>query len=305
MKILHFSDIHVWGPGGFEGDVNLKRLLGWLNLKMGRARRFPPTLGRSVVAAIARAEADLVIFTGDATTMSLTGEFALADTLFQPLREKWGERFLIIPGNHDRYTPRSQARRLYEQGMNGAGEALPRAVAATPDGQTAVILLDLAVPRRLTSRGRDIGPWMDASITLAREQKARFDRVVVAGHYPLAYPPGVRASWQHRLPGADRLLRGLADAGVDAYLHGHKHQRWAFCPLADAPLVCLNAGSAGMWSPAPHKRAGFLEITCGSGGPESVTAWQAADRQGQGAMVRTPLPIIGAKKQAESEDSGE
>ena len=106
MRILHFGDLHVWQlQVEWNDPFYPKRFLGGANLLLNRRKRFPPALGQAVLHQIAQEEADLVVFSGDLTTTALRAEFALAQSLLAPLQEKWGERFFILPGNHDRYPP--------------------------------------------------------------------------------------------------------------------------------------------------------------------------------------------------------
>ena len=76
-----------------------------MNLIFSRKKHFPPPLADTVINAIRKEEADAVLFSGDLTTTSLESEFKKAADAFAPLYEKWGDQLIVIPGNHDRYTP--------------------------------------------------------------------------------------------------------------------------------------------------------------------------------------------------------
>ena len=114
MRILHFSDIHFWriqiGPDPYYP----KRSLGLLNLIFSRRKHFPRSLADTAIKAMLQEEADTVLFSGDLTTTSLDSEFREAADAFSPLYEKWGDKLIVIPGNHDRYTPKSVKAKLYE-----------------------------------------------------------------------------------------------------------------------------------------------------------------------------------------------
>ena len=98
--------------------------------------------------------------------------------------------------------------------------------------------------------------------------------VIVAGHYPLSYPlGGPSASLNHQLPLRGRLATALEEAGATLYLHGHAHERWVCPARSGSPLLCVNAGSAGLQSDHPKKAAGFVEITIGEGRVNRVQAF--------------------------------
>ena len=275
MKIIHFSDLHVWTLKGWDGDLSIKRLLGRANLLLRRKNAFPPELGQKVIKAILEREADLVIFSGDASTASMMSEFEVSHALFQPIYDKWGDRFLVVPGNHDRYTRHAASNRLFERHFPFAPSEYPHAWYVNE--QLTVLGLDLSVARSITARGdfpRQKLPLLQLKLA---EIKKNGKQVIVVGHYPLAYPPEVRIDWQHVLPQREEILKALQEAGVAAYLHGHKHRRWVVRKeglAKDAsPIYCINSGSAGLKSADPMRSAGFLEIEMGEGGLPEVEAF--------------------------------
>jgi predicted phosphodiesterase len=229
-----------------------------------------------VVETIAESDADAVIFSGDVSTAALVREFDAARDLLSPLREKWGDRFIAIPGNHDRYTRRSIRQRLFERHVLGRETTYPFVQRLSEE--VAVVGLDLSAARRITARGflpdEQIGRIADLVETTRKDSPF----VIVVGHYPLAYPEGMRVSWQHRLPAREKLAATLLRAGARLYLHGHKHWRWILQAeagetddavrvgpwqrgLTGSGLVSLNPGSAGLRSDDPRKAAGFLKVT--------------------------------------------
>src|SRR5262245_57743066 len=106
FTLLHFGDLHLWRIG-FGGDFFPKRFLGITNLILRRRKKFPPYIADLLKQRLVAEAADYVVFSGDLGTTSLPSEFAAGAEFMQPLLAKWGERMLLIPGNHDRYTPRS------------------------------------------------------------------------------------------------------------------------------------------------------------------------------------------------------
>ncbi len=253
MRVLHFGDIHVWRcEFDWSDPFYPKRWLGWLNLAFRRRHHFPPHLGEAVVAHILKQDVDLVIFTGDYSTMGLDSEFEKVAELVAPIREKWGDRFIEIPGNHDRYTPKSQTR--YDRWFpNGCIDGVRT---WSIDAQTVVVGYDASRPFAFRSNG-DLTDALEAKLDAELARQAG-KQVVLIGHYPYVNPPEHPEAWQHRLLGEERLTALVKKHRPVVYLHGHKHVRWELRPESTPDTVCLNCGSAGMESSNIEKQAGYL-----------------------------------------------
>ena len=290
FKIIHFSDLHVWRDRGMDGDVTLRRLLGRINLWINRRKQFPPICGRRILDVIAERESDLLLFSGDAATASLKDEFEAARELLAPLHKKWGERFILIPGNHDRFTRRAARERHFENIVLSSSGPPAYPCARTINSRIGLVLIDVAAPQALISRGKLSQRDIHKIAALVEDQRRKTPFVIVMGHYPLAYPHGVGAHWQHRLPRASQLRHALAEAGAALYLHGHKHYRWALQPDAGAHMLCVNSGPAGMKSDNPLKSAGFVEILLD---PPKVVSIQATVLDAHGKPSDFPLQLPG------------
>ncbi len=272
LTLLHFGDLHLWRIG-LDADPRFKRLLGLANLLLRRGRLFPLSIARLVLRRIEHDPADYLCFSGDLTTTSLKAEFEDARRLLLPLLDKWQARFLAIPGNHDRYTVRAAGRRYYETLFAGEHARFPFEVDL--DAVWTLIGIDCSVPRRFTSRGRFTREARDALAPRLAEHRRRGRRLIVMGHYPLLYPARVPVQLDHALPERMALFELLAEHRVDAYLHGHKHQRWR---LKHEGVTLLNCGSAGM--DHPRHRPGYLRIQLthdGIGAVQSVSLRHRAD----------------------------
>lgn len=275
MRIIHFGDIHFWDIGMAGLDIWPKRFLGPLNLILRRRRKFPPGYAEAVARRILEEDADLVIFSGDVSTLSRESEFRAGAGALQPIRDKWGERFFLIPGNHDSYTPVSVIRRGFERhfpwGAFPGGKPVRTLVLSD---RLAVMGFECSGPRFILSTGK-ITLKLEAALTaeLSAQEKAG-RRVLLVGHYPYALPPGSKDPWEHRLVGADRLARLAARFNPPVYFHGHKHTRWAIRPPASPATLCLNCGSAGMRDDEnPMRQAGYLKLEVqDDGSPVNVQA---------------------------------
>ena len=266
MRILHFSDLHVWILRVVWDDLWYpKRWLGTINLFARRRSKFPIELAHKVLDEIHRQEADLVVFSGDISTQSIEEEFQRGNRLFEPLVKKWGDRFFVIPGNHDRYSPRSVQRGTYEANFpyGSFGSDGRRVRVLRLENQLAVVGFDCSIPFCIRSNGlfgKDLAEELDAVL----EEQARVGRaVILVGHFPYAFPDGVTDTWDHKLIGAQLLAAVVRKHQPILYLHGHKHQRWCFVSPDTKKTVCINAGSAGMQSSNPSRRAGYVSIELG------------------------------------------
>ena len=279
MKIVHFSDLHVWRLGlEFRDAWYPKRMLGYVNLALRRKFRYPPELGRFVIAEIARTDADAVVFTGDMTTASLLAEFEDAAELMAPLIEKWGERFVVLPGNHDRYTPYTVGQKFYECLFPGSGP-----VTRTDIGDRwSIVAFDASRPFMVRSNGV---MTLELAAHLAQTLREAGDAgrtCVLAGHYAYDNPQGRGEGLQHRLLGAQRLIEVINEFKPPLYLHGHKHARWVFQSPKTPDTLCVNSGSAGLKSKDPAKSAGFVTVAMNDDGKVGNILASAAGADARG-----------------------
>lgn len=275
MKILHFSDIHFWEKQFEWQDAWYpKRTLGYINLSLFRHRKFPPEYAQRVADQILREEADVVIFSGDMSTMSLDAEFAKAATAFAPIREKWGDRFFVIPGNHDRYTPRSVGARRYEAHFPyGVLDGESRLVTRRDIGESLTLVgFDSSKPYAVRSNGVMHEALISELENLLAECTREKRATILVGHFPFVTPPDQAESWEHGLLHQDRLVTLVARHKPTAYLHGHKHARWCIRHPQAPGTLCINSGSAGMKSSDPLKQAGFVTFEVNDSEISDLTA---------------------------------
>lgn len=257
FRVIHFSDIHIWKTKPLWQDcLYPKRLLGGINLLAKRRAAFPPALAESVLADILEQEADLVVFSGDMTTASHPAEFAKCAELFAPLHDKWKERFIVIPGNHDRYSPHSISAGWYEQYFPyGAMQDGIRSVELTsPCGKPITIVgIDASKAFPFRSNGYLSDALADSLEQTLRSIAEQGRQSIIVSHYPVYYPKDVKQSWHHILLNKNRLQQVIETYPHLLYLHGHKHQRWVINNT-------INSGSCGMLSSNPLKQAGYVTI---------------------------------------------
>ncbi|MBN1517079.1 metallophosphoesterase [Candidatus Sumerlaeota bacterium] len=270
MRIIHFSDLHVWRMR-LDWDLYPRRFLGLANLALNRARVFPHRVAERLARQLTEEEADAVIFSGDLTTTSYSGEFDLGRKLMTPLMEKYGDRFLTIPGNHDRYTPRVTRERWMEQRFLHGEQK--RVALRSLSEKLSALLIDASFPQLIWARGKIDAETLDAISALLENEKQNKRDVIVVCHYPIAYPQRLgglhRALDGHGLIGEAMLRERIDQPPVVAYLHGHEHRRWA---VRLNRIVSLNAGSAGKLSSRPADGPGYISFNIQNGVVENVEA---------------------------------
>jgi len=119
VRIVHFTDLHVWQAWAWPWELLGKRGVGLLHLWLARVHVFPRWALLAALAHAERLQPDHVVVSGDLTQLSLPAEFRRARALL----ERFVPRLTVVPGNHDRYTLDSQRRRLFEQSFGELGSA--------------------------------------------------------------------------------------------------------------------------------------------------------------------------------------
>ncbi len=229
MRLCHLSDLHLPLPGPVPRRALVgKRVLGWANLRLRRSDTHRLEPFTELLDAVAAEGADLVLITGDLTNLSLESEFAEVGRL---LRERGLSvaRTLILPGNHDRYTPLADLGEAFERGMRSW---LPAGFRRERDwplvrqvGDAIVFGLDTAVwrgPHRAAGRldPRQLERLADA----LRRLPVDGPWPVIAMHHPPFELEGAFARhYRNGLDEFDALFDAIGNRGATV-LHGHLHK---------------------------------------------------------------------------------
>lgn len=241
-RVVLLGDVHQYRLAVAPWRLLGKRLLGQANLWLNRRHRFDRRLLIPAVRRIAQLRPDWLLLSGDLSTTALADEFADVAAALRPLA---GCPRVAVPGNHDRYTRAALRRRTAERALPGLYPDVFPHLRSLADGW-ALVALDAAVPRLLSSRGRIGRDQLDRAAAL--EVPAGVGLVVLC-HYPFAVPPGVRWRQEHRLadagPLADLVAAWAGRHPQVLYLHGHVHRPWHWRPMVGgAPNVwAVNAGA--------------------------------------------------------------
>lgn len=266
MRILHFSDVHLREPARAVPlrDWLGKRLLGGLNLLLGRGRHFAQAGPKVEALDRFRREQgiDLVLCTGDYSALGTRGELALAREAVAPLMEA-PLGYVHVPGNHDLYVPDALRQRRFEaafgdtlatdlpeQRVEGGAWPLVRFVG----DDVCVVAVNSARPnpQPWRSSGRVSEIQLEALARILRLERVKERFVVVMTHYAPRLADGRPDTPRHGFVNADAFLEVCRGVSSGVILCGHVHWRYAVRPAAGGPWI-LCAGSAtkegreGLW----------------------------------------------------------
>ena len=248
MRIAHFSDIHVTLSPKAMGVRTLfgKRAAGALNYYVGgRRHHFADVEARigALLDDVDQQNVDHAVCTGDITQMSYREEFERCAALFGD-RLQQPDRYTVIPGNHDRYTPGAVAAGWFEKhfGLLAGGQGI---FPFRKDvGPLSFVGIDVARPTSFADSSGRCGPTQLAALTeilqgLALENR----RTIVLMHYGFFRADGRPDRRGHGIRDAESLMAVLdrEDVRVDVVLHGHMHRSYSVRTTRRA-VIC--AGSA-------------------------------------------------------------
>ncbi len=224
MRIAHITDLHIARTPRFA-EINPKRLLGYVNHRLFRGRRYQEHVAENALRELMREPPDLVLLTGDITQHGLDSEFDAAEALLS-IVTRAGVPVIAVPGNHDIYgqMDRSRLQRLLEDLRLGK---YPDRRGVFHFGAVEVLPLAQGIPTPLFfSHGRQ----NSGELRRAREawsEPATGTMRLACGHYPVIDPRGGKLLYFRGLREAQSLLDFCRDHQVAGYFCGHNHKRFA------------------------------------------------------------------------------
>jgi 3',5'-cyclic AMP phosphodiesterase CpdA len=240
-----------------------KRLMGGLNMLLFRRHIMRNEFMPILVEHIIEQKPHAVIITGDLSTTSLDGEFALLRQFLQPLMQQIP--IITIPGNHDIYTANAERQQRYQKyfidchGPNGNGSSSSYPFVREIGEKLVCIGLNSAVPTGLHgSWGMIDDSQLSKLSNILNSYVDRF-RVVLLHHFLLDVH-GHHGLPNRGLRNRDRLLAILANCGAEMILHGHEHACYRYHVLGDqAEIPVFIPGPATLYRPK-HKDQGGYQI---------------------------------------------
>ena len=266
MRILHFSDIHL--PARLLSipfkDWMGKRMLGGANLILGRARKFAG--GHEKLVALDRfrreLDVDLVICTGDYTSLGTRAELRNARKAVEPLMQA-PLGYMNLPGNHDIYLFDVLRQKRWEESFGDTLHSdLPHYVVDQGPWPFVRLVGDDVAVVGVNSARPNPQPWRSSGKIPQQQLRALeklladrvfLDRFVfVLTHYAPRVEGGVPDSRLHGLVNADDFLAVCTDLSRGAILCGHVHRRYMVrVEGVKPPIFCAGsatkAGYEGLW----------------------------------------------------------
>lgn len=231
FRILHISDLHT-GLADWKWSYLLdKRFFGRLNQFTTRQRKLALQNIEKLAENYTRYQADMLVCTGDLTSIGSREEFQHAQELLAPLLQAAGKNFLYVPGNHDAYVPQNRAALADAFRMlNGDRLQLADLPQTFCVGPVEFVCLSPARPCPIWLSTGELSPaaWEKLDYILSLPAQARI-RVLVT-HFPLHGPAGRPLSWRTKFVDFPRLSRWGAEGKFHAILSGHVH-----CPFLIPP----------------------------------------------------------------------
>ncbi|MEW5847986.1 MAG: metallophosphoesterase [Myxococcota bacterium] len=249
MRLAHFSDIHVTLSPLSEAASELmgKRMAGTINYYVGgRSRHFKGVEARiaTLLEDVDAQGVDHAVCTGDITAMSTVAEFARCAAIFGA-RMQQPERYTVVPGNHDRYTPRAASEKYFEahfSSLAGGTGTFPFIKRLAPG--VTLIGLDPNRPTSMLDSSGLLGARQRSELrAMLTDPSLKSDFVVVALHYGILRENGRPDATSHGLEDYREALDILdsRDRHADLVLHGHTHKHYVV-KAERTTMVC--AGSA-------------------------------------------------------------
>ena len=247
MKILHFSDIHTGGHLSSVGALFDKRIIGTLNYKLRRRRHVHWERLENAIKIIEQEKPDVVINTGDITSVSEPGEFQEALQRLKPLVENTSFDFLNVPGNHDFYVSNAacvQSRNETYSTLNRGKFDLDTFPCRFEKGGVMFIMIDESKPNSGSqSMGlfkledlEKINKWID---------EAGEKPIVLVGHYPLRDKLGQPLSHRRSLENGEELFLLLEKGRININLCGHIHAAFIREEKSGSREVCAGSLTIG------------------------------------------------------------
>jgi 3',5'-cyclic AMP phosphodiesterase CpdA len=266
MRILHFSDVHL--PARLLSipfkDWMGKRMIGGANLFLGRARKFAD--GQKKLVALDRfrreLEVDLVICTGDYTSLGTRAELRDARKAVEPLMQA-PLGYVNLPGNHDIYVFDVLRQKRWDESFGDTLDTdLPHYLVDGGPWPFVRLVGDEVAVVGVNSARPNPQPWRSSGKIPQRQLEA-LERVLADGvllgrfvfvitHYAPRAEDGAPDRRLHGLVNADEFLAVCSDLSRGAILCGHIHRRYTVrTEGVKPPIFCAGsvtkAGDEAFW----------------------------------------------------------
>ena len=226
IKIAHFSDIHIFCLPNNKLELISKKFLGSLNFIFKRRHYIDYSKISSFIKYIEKKQYDIIVFTGDATTISTAKEFRIAYRYLAKLIKNENIEFLTIPGNHDTYI---NNKKLLAHNLNFHYHLNRKRWKNFPIMTSShgidFFLSHQAIPNDFFHSNGLFRENEIQALNKFLEQNPKNEKIIL-GHYPLLGEKGKELSFRRKLKNHQLLNSILQNDRVSFYLCGHIHKHF-------------------------------------------------------------------------------
>ncbi|MBN2479396.1 MAG: metallophosphoesterase [Parachlamydiales bacterium] len=253
LKIAHLSDLHFSKIRlGFK-DIFSKRIIGMTNLIFNRKKAYINDHLKKLPDLFKSLGITHVCVSGDLTSTSLDVEFEEAKKFISSFDKKI--QFLIVPGNHDKYTKKScKTLRFYDYFHSKK----PKFSKSLKEEKVEVyqlndswyyIGLDTCIATPLFSCSGHFSKELENELEKVLNEIPKDKKIIIANHFPINHLASKRKIL-HRRDNLKILIK--KHSNIKLYLYGHTHM-WAIDKDEDMPyMICSGCSS--------HKTTGSFNI---------------------------------------------
>jgi 3',5'-cyclic AMP phosphodiesterase CpdA len=227
FKVGHVTDIHLhnWSDLRLRDFIS-KRLTGFANFQLRRRGEYREEVLAAALNQLVQEDIELLIVSGDLSNLGLRSEFQHAREFIEKRVPETIPK-IVVPGNHDRYTPDTADGRFEEIYEGWMGEPCSEDLAwpryYEKDGW-CFLLVDSSLPTPWFEAWGEIG---DEALTVLDDfmtenpVDARHFVIVVHHHPSIALYK--RRERKRNLRDAQKLREIASKHHTELILHGHNH----------------------------------------------------------------------------------
>lgn len=230
IRIAHISDLHLSKISLNPKHLFTKRWVGILNLIFSRRKIFCFDQVFKLLDLFKKENINLVIITGDLSSTSLKDEYLFAKSFIDKLKEN-NIKVLVIPGNHDIYTKRTDKKKIFYKTFENDREEqdYPFKNYSLKNDNIEVhpiidnwyaVLLDTAISTSIISSRGYFSKNLEKKLKTTLKKFSPSDKIILVNHFPF---------FEHESP-RKKLIRSHAlrkiiqnNTNIKFYLHGHTH----------------------------------------------------------------------------------
>jgi 3',5'-cyclic AMP phosphodiesterase CpdA len=241
VKIAQISDLHFTSITLNPFRLLSKRILGHFNWLFHRKSKISEKPLQNLPETLKQLGVDLILLNGDFTSTSLPSEFAKAQKFIAKLPSPW----IAVPGNHDKYTYRSERRKDYfyyirpSRPSDHWSLSEEKIEAHHLQNDFWLIALDTTRATNIFSSRGIFSERLENQLKRLLALLPQNAKIALFTHYPFLQNDEPRRELS-RASHLEKIIQ--SDPRIKVYLHGHSHrQTIANLQPSNLPLI-LDSG---------------------------------------------------------------